>query len=146
MDHAQQCHSRRTDPLCKGHLTSYLHTYTRYLMERGHARRTMGGCHACFASQWVCHRPQAVRRVDKALVAEFIDEHLPRRNCAEPVRRNRLELRAALNHLLYRTCPPKLQLRDGRPHGIAAKTSRTGPRRGRTAHSSLLYIRVISGP
>jgi hypothetical protein len=107
MDHAQPCHSRRTDPLCKGLLTSYLDVYT-LLIERGYARRTIDGYHACFASQWVCHRRQAVRRVDKALVAEFIDEHLPRGNCAEPVRRNRLELRAALNHLLYRTCPPKL--------------------------------------
>jgi integrase/recombinase XerC len=109
MDHAQQCHSRRTDPLCKGLLTSYLDTYTRYLMERGHARRTMDDYHARFASQWVCHRRQAVRRVDKALVAEFIDEHLPRCNCAEPVRCNRLELRAALNHLLYRTCSRNLR-------------------------------------
>jgi site-specific recombinase XerD len=72
MDHAQQCHSRRTDPLCKGLLTSYLDTYPRYLMERGYARRTIDGYHACFAhfSQWVRHRRQAVRRVDKALVAE----------------------------------------------------------------------------
>jgi hypothetical protein len=29
MDHAQQCQSRRIDPLCKGLLTSYLDTYTR---------------------------------------------------------------------------------------------------------------------
>jgi len=68
MDHAQQCHSRRTDPLCNGFLTSYLDRYTRYLMERGYARRTIDGYHACFAhfSQWVCHRRQAVRRVDKS--------------------------------------------------------------------------------
>jgi hypothetical protein len=57
MDHAQQCHSRRTDPLCKGLLTSYLHTYTRYLMERGHVRRTMGGYHVCFASVGVPSAP-----------------------------------------------------------------------------------------
>jgi hypothetical protein len=112
---AQQCLSRRTDPLCKGLLTSYLDTYTRYLMERGYARRAIDGRHACFGSQWVCHRRQAVRCVDKALVAEFIDEHLPRCNCAEPVRRNRLELRAALNHLPYRTCPPKLCPAPRRP-------------------------------
>jgi hypothetical protein len=48
MDHAQQCHSRRTDPLCRGLLTSYLDTYTRYLMGRGYARRTIDGYHAVF--------------------------------------------------------------------------------------------------
>jgi hypothetical protein len=122
---AQQCHSRRTDRLCKGLLTSYLDTYTRYLMERGYARRTINGDHACFPhfSRWVCHRRQAVRRVDKALVAEFIDEHLPRCNCAEPVRRNRLELRAVLSRLLYQTCPPKLCPAPRRP------TSRTSPQK-----------------
>jgi hypothetical protein len=42
-------HSRRTDRLCKGLLTSYLDTYTRYLTERGYVQRTIGGYHACFA-------------------------------------------------------------------------------------------------
>jgi hypothetical protein len=39
----------RTAPRCKGLLTSYLDTYTRYLMEPGYARRTIDGYHACFA-------------------------------------------------------------------------------------------------
>ena len=79
MDHAQQCHSHCTDRLCKGLLASCLDTldtYTRYLTERGYVRRTIHGYHACLAdfSQWVYHRRQAVRRVDKALIAKVIDE------------------------------------------------------------------------
>jgi hypothetical protein len=94
----------------------------------------------------VCHRRHAVRRVDKALVAEFIDEHLPRCNCAEPARRNRLGLRAALSHLLYRTCPPKLCSALRRPPSRnLCENPKTGLRRDRTAHSSLLYIGVKRG-
>jgi integrase/recombinase XerC len=51
-------------------------------------------------SQWVHRRRQHVRRIDEALVAEFLDEHLPRCNCAGPVRSDRRDLRAALGHLL----------------------------------------------
>jgi len=61
MDHAQQCHFR-TDPLCKGLLTSYLDTYTRYLMERGYARRTIDGYHAYFAHFFTAGVPSAPSR------------------------------------------------------------------------------------
>jgi len=101
MDHAQQCHSQCTDRLCKGLLASCLDTYMRYLTERGYVRRTIDGYHACFAdfSQWVYHR-QAVRRVDKALVAKVIDEHLLRvtaRSLCDVVGRS---FEQSLSHLL----------------------------------------------
>jgi hypothetical protein len=59
MDQARQCHSRRTDPLCRGLLTSFLGTYTSYLMERGYARRTIDGYHACFAHFFTVGVPSA---------------------------------------------------------------------------------------
>ena len=61
MDHAQQCHSRRTDPLCRGLLTSYLDTYTRYLMgaaTRG-AQLTATMRVSRIFSQWVRDQRQA---------------------------------------------------------------------------------------
>ena len=74
----------------------------RHLTERGYARRTIVGYLACLAhfSQWAYRRRQPVRRIDEALVAAFLDEHLPRCNCAGAVRSSRRDLRAALGHLL----------------------------------------------
>jgi integrase/recombinase XerC len=102
MDHTQQSHSEHTDWLRKGPLASHLDTYTRRLTERGYARRTIVGYRACLAhfSQWACRRRQPVRRIDEALVVEFLDEHLRRCNCVGPVRSSRPDLRAALGHLL----------------------------------------------
>jgi hypothetical protein len=39
--------------------------------------------------------------IDEELVSRFLDEHLPQYDCARPVCRNRVELRAALGHLLH---------------------------------------------
>jgi len=102
MDQTQQSHSEHTDWLRKGPLGSHLDAYTGYLTERGYARRTIDGYLACLAHflQWAHRRRQHVRRIDEAFVAEFLDEHLPRCNCAGRVRSSRPDLRAALGHLL----------------------------------------------
>jgi site-specific recombinase XerD len=39
--------------------------------------------------------------IDEELVRRFLDDHLPRCDCARPVLRNRVDLRAALGHLLF---------------------------------------------
>ena len=41
-----------------------------------------------------------VRHIDEAAVAEFLDEHLPRCGCPEPIQRDRRDCSAALGHLL----------------------------------------------
>ena len=87
MDHTRQSRSEHTHWLRKGPLAPHLDAYLRHLTERGYARRTIVSYLACLAhfSQWACRRRQPVRRIDKALVDEFIDKHLPRCNCVGPV-------------------------------------------------------------
>jgi integrase/recombinase XerC len=102
MDHTQQSRSEHTDWLDKGPLAPHLDAYLRHLTERGYARHTIVCYLACLAhfSQWSYRRRQPVHRIDEALVAAFLDEHLPRCNCAGAVRSSRPDLRAALGHLL----------------------------------------------
>jgi integrase/recombinase XerC len=102
MDHTRQSRSEHTDWLRKGPLAPHLNAYLRHLTERGYAPGTIVSYLACLAhfSQWAYRRRQSVRGIDEALVAAFLDEHLPRCNCAGAVRSSRPHLRAALGHLL----------------------------------------------
>jgi integrase/recombinase XerC len=102
MDHTRQSRSEHTHWLRKGPLAPHLDAYLRHLTERGYARPTIVSYLACLAhfSQWAYCRRQSVRGIDEALVAAFLDEHLPRCNCAGAVRSSRPDLRAALGHLL----------------------------------------------
>ena len=88
--------------LADGPLAVYGEAYQRYLTDRGCAASTFGTCMGSVAhfAQWLGQRRMRVRRIDEAAVAEFLDEHLPRCSCAEPVQRDRRGLSAALGHLL----------------------------------------------
>jgi integrase/recombinase XerC len=84
-------------------LAAYIGAFARYLSERRHASITLRkylGCLAHFG-RWMSQCQLNVEDIDEELVSRFLDEHLPQCDCAWPVCRNRVELSAALGHLLH---------------------------------------------
>ena len=94
-----QQHSRLpTDWLLASPLATYVNAFTRYLCERRHASNTIPkylGCLAHFG-RWMGQCQLNFECIDEELVRRFLDDHLPRCDCARPVLRNRVDLRAAL--------------------------------------------------
>ena len=90
------------DWLDKGPIAPHLDAFKQYLTDRGYAATTFAHCVRSFAhfAQWVTGRRFGVRRIDERVVAEFLDEHLPRCHCTGPIQRDRCSLSAALGHLL----------------------------------------------
>jgi integrase/recombinase XerC len=90
------------DWLDKGPIAPHLDAFKQYLTDRGYAATTFAHCVRSFAhfAQWVAGRRLRVRRIDERVVAEFLDEHLPRCHCTGPIQRDRCSLSAALGHLL----------------------------------------------
>jgi len=88
--------------LDKGSIAPHVAAYKQYLSDRGYAATTFANCVGSVAhfAQWFRGRRLRVQRIDEALVAEFLDEHLPRCRCTRPVLRDRCSLSAALGHLL----------------------------------------------
>ncbi len=74
----------------------------RYLIERGHAPRTMYSYLDCAAhfSHWVEWSDQQLARVDETVIAQFLDVHLRGCDCRWPTRSDRRDASAALGHLL----------------------------------------------
>ena len=64
-----------------------------------HTAITYISCIAHFA-QWLTLRQLSIQQIDEAVVQEFLDVHLPHRDCTWPACRVRHDLRAALGHLL----------------------------------------------
>ena len=91
-----------TDWLAKGPLSLHVDAYKQYLTDRGYAAATFAGylCSVAHFAQWIHGQRLRVRRIDEAVVAEFLDDHLPRCRCTGAVRRDRGDLSAALGHLL----------------------------------------------
>ena len=84
-------------------LAAYVGAFARYLCERGHASITLRkylGCLSHFG-RWMSQCQLNIECIDEELVSRFLDEHLPKCDCARPVCRNRVELRAAFGHLLH---------------------------------------------
>jgi len=90
------------DWLDKGPIAPHLAAFKQYLTDRGYAATTFAHCVRSFAhfAQWVSCRRLRVRHIDEAVVAEFLDEHLPRCHCTGSIQRDRCSLSAALGHLL----------------------------------------------
>jgi integrase/recombinase XerC len=90
------------DGLAKGSLAPHVDAFKQYLTDRGYAANTFASCMGSIAhfAAWIHGRRLRVRRIDEAVVAEFLDDHLPRCRCAGPVRHDRGDLSAALGHLL----------------------------------------------
>ena len=92
-----------TDWLLDSQLAPYVDAFTRHLTERRYASGTVGSYLACvshFARWTTCCRLD-VQGIDEGMVRRFLDDHLPRCDCAGPVRRTHQDLRAALGHLLF---------------------------------------------
>ena len=91
------------DWLAKEPLAPHIDEYMMYLARRDYAANTFSsylGVISHFA-QWMHGRRLRLESIDEALVAKFIDQHLPRCHCAGPVQRDRRTLSAALGHLLF---------------------------------------------
>jgi len=90
------------DWLDKGPIAPHLDAFKQYLTDRGYAATTFAHCVRSFAhfAQWVSGRRLRVQRIDERVVAEFLDEHLPRCQCTGSIQRDRGSLSAALGHLL----------------------------------------------
>jgi integrase/recombinase XerC len=88
--------------LDEGPLAPHVDAFKQYLTDRGYAATTFANCVGSIAhfAQWVHDRRLRVQRIDEAVVAEFLDEHLSRCCCPGPVQRDRRGLSAALGHLL----------------------------------------------
>ncbi|PJB02710.1 MAG: integrase [Hydrogenophilales bacterium CG_4_9_14_3_um_filter_63_34] len=91
-----------TDWLAKGPLAPHIDAYMLYLANRGYAATTFSNCLGSVShfAQWIHSRRVRLQSIDEALVAQFLDKHLPRCHCASPVQRHRGTLSAALGHLL----------------------------------------------
>ena len=82
-------------------LTSHLAAFEHHLVERGHAAAYIAVCKRSVEhlSSWMRQERRRLAEIDEALVAEFVDDHLPTCNCgAFP--RDRRAAHAALVHLL----------------------------------------------
>jgi len=90
------------DWLAKGPLAPHVEAFKHYLTDRGYAAKTFSQCMGSIAhfAQWLHCSRLRIQRIDEAVVAEFLDEHLPRCNCAGLVLHGRIALRATLVHLL----------------------------------------------
>ena len=88
--------------LDEGSLAPHGQAYKQYLVDRACAASTFGNCLGGVAHfvQWLVQRRLRVRRIDEAVVAEFLDEHLSSCTCAPPVQRDRRNCSTALGHLL----------------------------------------------
>ena len=91
------------DWLAKEPLAPHIDAYMQYLANRGYAANTFSNCISAAVShfaQWIHSRRLRLQSIDEALVAEFLDKHLPRCRCTGPIQRDRRTLSAALGHLL----------------------------------------------
>nr|MBP9806377.1 site-specific integrase [Accumulibacter sp.] len=90
------------DWLAKEPLAPHIDAYMLFLANRDYAANTfanyIGGL-SHFA-QWIHSRRLRLQSIDEALVAQFLDKHLPRCHCSGTIQRDRRTLSAALGHLL----------------------------------------------
>lgn len=102
MGNTQSSGFARIDWLAKGPLAPHVDAYKKFLTDGGYAATTYSNCIGSVAhfAQWLHGRRLRIRSLNEAVVAEFLDDHLPRCCCTGPVRRDRGDLSAALGHLL----------------------------------------------
>ena len=91
-----------TDWLAKAPIGPYVDAFKQYLTERRYAANTiasyMGGI--THFARWARTKRLRLHRIDEVSIAEFLDDHLPNCQCADPVRHDRGDHSAALGHLL----------------------------------------------
>ncbi|MGB2625648.1 MAG: site-specific integrase [Candidatus Acidiferrum sp.] len=88
--------------LSKSVLEPVVQPYIEHLVARRYARSTVHAYVYDIAhfAHWMSNRHIDLDQFDETAIQMFIEQHLSRCNCPEPVRRQRCELRAALNQLL----------------------------------------------
>jgi len=91
----------RESDLEGGPLVSNNQCYEQYLFDRGYAAGYIKRCKSGVAhlSRWMGFTQKKAEEVGEALIAEFLDVHLPRCSCRS-VLHDRSSLRTALGHLL----------------------------------------------
>ena len=102
MNSKRRLRNSSTGWLLDSQLRPYVDAFKDHLAEGRYAAHTIGvyvGGIAHFA-HWMTLRRLDIHGVDETVIDDFLGNHLPRCNCAKQVCRNRINLRAALVHLL----------------------------------------------
>lgn len=98
------CRSHRTemDGFADGPIGPYVDAFKQYLTARQYADKTITTYLFCVTHfvRWVSSRRHRRCRIAEGLIAEFLDEHLPRCECIGAPRHARKDYSAALTHLL----------------------------------------------
>ena len=91
-------------------LAPFVQPFWDRLNERRYSPGTARQYISCLAhfAYWSRRRSFTLQNLDQHVVA-FVDEHLPRCTCADPVQRSRNLVRAALRHLLAVVCDSGIQ-------------------------------------
>lgn len=102
MNSTRELHRNANEGFRDASLAAHFDTFTQYLFERRYSAHSVNGYQASVShfACWMRLNRLAVKQIDEALVARFLDHHLPRCNCAGLVRRTHTDVRAALGHLL----------------------------------------------
>ena len=103
MNALQEFQRNANTTACDPSLASYLAIFNRYLTERGYSARSIRA-EQFYVSHFVywmqCHHI-GIKAIDEALIARFLQHHLPRCDCAGAIRNlSSSNARAALRHLL----------------------------------------------
>lgn len=87
---------------CDNPLHVVKESYRTYLGEQGYASSTQSSYLSCIShfGCWLAKHETAIDKVDVALVARFVEEHLPCCGCPGRVQRQPPQVRAALRQLL----------------------------------------------
>lgn len=106
--------------LFASHLAPYIDAYADHLKRGGYATTTAHTHMLCLAhlARWMHQSHCAAEELDEAAVGRFLNEHLPRCDCPQPVCRDRHDLSTTCAHLLR-----VLRDRDV----IAKPTAKIGP-------------------
>lgn len=90
------------DGSADGLIGPYVDAFKQSLSQRRYAAKTSATYLRCIThfAQWAHTGQHRQRRIDEALIAEFLDKHLPQCECAGALHHDRRNHRAALGHLL----------------------------------------------
>ena len=129
--------ARVRDRIRANPLGTELEQLAEYLLERGYCQGTIQQYlqAAEHFGRWVGRRRRS-KRVDESIVYRFLDEHLPRCQCQVLRASSRIQVRAALKHLLRFISTPK----SGGANEMADVTSVEG-----VVHVFDQYMRDVCG-
>ena len=102
METTERVQRNLIDAPCRTFLETHFESFTEYLIERRYSAHSLSGYQVSIShfAFWLKRNRLNVSQIDEALIARFVNHHLPQCNCAGLVRRTRNDVRAALGHLL----------------------------------------------